>query len=189
MWLIDADRFVMYANAGATEAVEQEGRVARHDNRLKLRNPRNDRRLTECLSTMASAPNGWRQLVDARHHPSEPPTWLHLVSVRPKEVMGVFGDRPYVLVTPLSPDQIPPLDHHALGVIFGFTPTQARVAVALADGQTAREIAERVGCAESTVRTHLRVVMEKLGARRLADAVRLLRQGEALWACPRIYWG
>lgn len=107
------------------------------------------------------------------------------MAVRPMEVMGAFGERPFLLATCLAPDQVRPLDPHALGEIFGFTPMQARVAVALADGLTAPEIALRVGCAESTVRTHLRVVMEKLGARRLADAIRLLRQGDALWAGAR----
>lgn len=184
MWVIDADRFVMYGNACATHASEQENLVALHDNRLKLRNSRNDRRMTECLAAMASAPHGCRQLVDARRQPSDPPLWLHLMAVRPMEVMGAFGDRPFILATLLSPDQVCPLDPHALGEIFGFTPMQSRVAVALAEGLTASEVAIRVGCAESTVRSHLRVVLQKLGARRLADAVRLLRQGDALWAAP-----
>lgn len=182
MWLIDADRFVMYANSGANEMMTLEHNVALHHHRLTLCNSRHDRRLTECLTDMASAVHGCRQLVDARRQPSDPPTWLHLMAVRPMEVMGAFGERPFILVTLLSPDLVRPLDPHALGEIFGFTPMQARVAGALADGLTAIEIAGRVGCAESTARTHLRVVMEKLGARRLQDAIRLLRQGDALWA-------
>lgn len=183
VWLIDADRFVIFSNPPSAVAIQQDRWVVLQEGRLKLRHSRNDRRLTECLSSMASAAHGRRELVDARHHPSDPPTWLHLMAVRPMEVMGAFGDRPFILATLLSPDQVRPLDPHALGEIFAFTPMQARVAVALADGLTAHEIAERVGCAETTVRTHLRVVMEKLGARRLADAIRLLRQGDALWAC------
>lgn len=183
IWLIDADRFIMFSNARSAAVVQQDRWVVVQDERLKLRNSRQDRRLTECLSVMALAPHGQRQLVDARLHPSDTPTWLHLMAVRPDEVMGAFGDRPFILATLLSPDQVRPLDPHALGEIFGFTPMQARVAVALADGLTAHEIADRIGCAEPTVRTHLRVVMEKLGARRLADAIRLLRQGDALWAC------
>jgi DNA-binding CsgD family transcriptional regulator len=87
-----------------------------------------------------------------------------------------------VLATLFSPDQVRALDPHALGDIFGLTPTQARVAVLLADGLTAAEVAQQLGCALATVRTHIRQVLGKLGSRRLADAVRLLRQGEALWA-------
>jgi len=56
------------------------------------------------------------------------------------------------------------------------------VAVLLAEGQSAPEIAAQLGCSEATVRSHLRQVMLKLGARRLADAVRVLHQGDALWA-------
>ena len=96
--------------------------------------------------------------------------------------MRVFGERPLLLATLFSPEQMRGLDAFALADFFRLTPTQARVAVLLADGMTAAEIGEKLGIALSTVRTHLRQVLSRLGATRLADAVRLLRQGEALWA-------
>ncbi len=34
----------------------------------------------------------------------------------------------------------------------------------------------------NTVRTHVRNLLHKFGVRRVTDVVRLLRQGEALWA-------
>jgi hypothetical protein len=41
---------------------------------------------------------------------------------------------------------------------------------------------ERLGVALTTIRTHLRSVRRRLGAARTVDAVRLLREGQALWA-------
>jgi DNA-binding CsgD family transcriptional regulator len=87
-----------------------------------------------------------------------------------------------VLATLFDPARLVRLDAHALADSFGFTPTQARVAVLLADGLTIAAIGSRLGIAPTTVRTHLRAVVQRLGTRRMADAVRLLRDAEALWA-------
>jgi DNA-binding CsgD family transcriptional regulator len=66
--------------------------------------------------------------------------------------------------------------------MFGMTPSESRVAAALGTGQTALQIGGQLGISENTVRTHIRGVLYKLGAARLNDAVRVLRQGEALWS-------
>ncbi len=47
--------------------------------------------------------------------------------------------------------------------LLGLTPAESRVAVAVAAGQTVAGAAHEVGCAESTVRTHLKRVYRKLG--------------------------
>ena len=62
------------------------------------------------------------------------------------------------------------------------TPAQARVAARLAEGMTPEQIAAAQGTSLATVRTHIREVLARLGARRVADVVRMLRQGESLWA-------
>jgi DNA-binding CsgD family transcriptional regulator len=74
------------------------------------------------------------------------------------------------------------LDPFALANLFGLTPTEARVAARLADGATAEGIALEHGTALSTVRTHIRQLLAKFNLSRTTDIIRLLRQGEALWA-------
>jgi hypothetical protein len=83
------------------------------------------------------------------------------------EVLGAFGERPVVLATLFDPARLGQLDAHARADSFGLT---------------AEQIGKRLGVALTTIRTHLRSVRRRLGAARTVDAVRLLREGQALWA-------
>ncbi|MDO1585338.1 helix-turn-helix transcriptional regulator [Rhizobium oryzicola] len=45
--------------------------------------------------------------------------------------------------------------------LYDLTPTEARVAEALVEGLTVAEITERIGCAQETVRTHVKAILSK----------------------------
>jgi DNA-binding CsgD family transcriptional regulator len=60
---------------------------------------------------------------------------------------------------------------------FQFTPAEARVAVQAAEGRSAREIAVNLKLSVNTVRRHLQMLLEKTGASRQADLVRMLMSG------------
>lgn len=182
MWLLDGDRFVLHANPAADEEDRREAHAARRDGRLVLRGNRADQALGAALLRLGGSPHGTREVIDPRARSSELPAWLHLQSLRPVEVLGAFGERPVVLATLFDPARLGQLDAHALADSFGLTPTQARVAVLLAEGLTAEQIGAQLGVALSTIRTHLRSVRRRLGAARTVDAVRLLREGQSLWA-------
>ena len=184
MWLLGADRFVLFANAAAQVEQATESRLALHGQRLVLRRDAHDRLFAQQLQTLLQAGHGASAVVDLRRMPSDAPLWLHLSVLVPSAVMGAFGDQPQILVTLFDPAQIQPLDPFALAHMFGLTPTEARVAALMAEGLSAQAMATRQGTSVATVRTHIRQVLLKLGAQRMADAVRLLRQGEALWARP-----
>lgn len=66
------------------------------------------------------------------------------------------------------------LQEELLQQTFGLTAAEARVAVQLAAGATLVEAAALSGVTHNTVRTQLRNVFDKTGARRQADLVRLL---------------
>lgn len=185
MWLLGADRYVLYANAAAQAEQACEHRVALHGQRLVLRRDAADRLLSQHLQALSRAEHGAGDVLDLRRTASEAPAWLHLSVLVPSAVMGAFGDQPLLLATLFDSAQVPPLDPFALAQIFGFTPTEARVAVWMADGLGAQAMATAQGRAVSTVRTHIRQVLLKLGVHRMTDAVRLLRQGAVLWARPR----
>jgi DNA-binding CsgD family transcriptional regulator len=86
---------------------------------------------------------------------------------RPK---GVFCAAALVL-TPVALPQAPPVE---LVSLFDLTPAEARVARSLAAGETVDDIAAAGGVAHSTVRTHLRSILEKTGCHRQAEVVALL---------------
>lgn len=184
MWLIGADRFIYHANAAARAWHGEHTHFDTRGGRLVWQADRTDRRLGQYLHAFGQGRHGMRAVIDARRRLSDAPSWLHLHALVPGRVLGAFGEQPQVLATLFDPTCMRQLDPFALAEIFGMTPTEGRVAALLAEGLTAQAIGDRLGCALSTVRTHLRRVLAKLGAQRLADAVRLLRQGEALWAQP-----
>jgi DNA-binding CsgD family transcriptional regulator len=152
---------------------------------LRWRNSRLDRKFDEQLQNLSRGEHGVRAVVDARATATELPCWLHLHALSPIRVLGVFGDQPLVLATLFHPQHFKELDLLALGDLFGMTPTEAKVATFVAAGLDANEMALRLRTKVSTIRTHLRQVFAKIGAKRMTDAVRLLQQGDALWAQPR----
>lgn len=62
----------------------------------------------------------------------------------------------------------------ALAQRYGFTRAEREVLLELADGATPRQAAERQGVRVSTVRTHIRHLLEKSGSRRMVDLIRTL---------------
>jgi len=66
--------------------------------------------------------------------------------------------------------------------MFRLTPTEAKVATQIAAGLRAEDIAQTNGTRLGTVRSQINTILQKFGATRQADVVRILRQGEALWA-------
>jgi DNA-binding CsgD family transcriptional regulator len=99
------------------------------------------------------------------------------------DVARVEGAGPALgLVTLLEMRGIPD-DAKLLGGSFGLTPGQSRVAALLADGLSVPEMAQRLGVAETTVRTQVAQARERLGlesqqvlAVALARALTLLRR-------------
>ena len=65
-------------------------------------------------------------------------------------------------------------DAEALASSFALTPAEARIAAQLMLGLTAKSIAQQLGIAVSTVRSHTQDLFYKTGAHRQADLVRRL---------------
>lgn len=182
MWLHGEDRYIGLENPAAAQHVEQETRVVRLGLHLALTQGRADGELTERLHALVRAGHGAAALIDLRANAAEPPIWLHLSLLVPSSVLGTFGERPQVLATLFDPQQVSALDPFALANMFGLTPTEAKVAIRMAERMSAVKIGAALGTAETTVRSQVRQIIHKFGATRSVDVVRILRQGEALWA-------
>lgn len=68
----------------------------------------------------------------------------------------------------------PPAAPELISGAYNLTPTELRVLLGIVEIGGVPEVAESLGIAESTVKTHLRRVYEKTGARRQADLVKLV---------------
>lgn len=76
-----------------------------------------------------------------------------------------------------APDQHPPLPRDVLSSLFGLTPTETRLALALLEGLRSEEIAERMNISPTTVAFHLRNLFQKTNTHRQADLIALLMAG------------
>lgn len=65
---------------------------------------------------------------------------------------------------------------------FGLTPAEARAAALVARGATAREAAQALGLSPETVKTHMKAVLQKTGAKGAKDLARLLVEARELVA-------
>ena len=84
------------------------------------------------------------------------------------------------LVLVLDPSARPRIDSELPSAVLGLSPMESRVAVAAVNGQTVPGIAHELGCAESTVRTHLKRIYRKLAIRSRTGLMRLLLSLEGL---------
>ena len=84
------------------------------------------------------------------------------------------------LVLVVDPAARPRVDPDLVAAVLGLSPTESRVAVAVATGQTVAGIADARGCAESTVKTHLKRVYRKQGIHRQSELVRRVLSLEGL---------
>ena len=98
------------------------------------------------------------------------------VTVAPihSEQVAVFDHRPSVMVCVTDPDLSATISEDRARSLFGLTPAEARVAMALMGGGTARHVAEGLGVSLHTVRHHLQSIFEKTGAARQSELLTLL---------------
>jgi DNA-binding NarL/FixJ family response regulator len=80
--------------------------------------------------------------------------------------------RAILALAPARPAPPPPVE--LVQSLLDLTPTEARVACALAAGKTVEEIAAESRNAQATIRTHLHRILEKTGCTRQAEIVALL---------------
>lgn len=89
----------------------------------------------------------------------------HMAAVTDSRQLGA-------LVLIIDPANRPRIDPGLVADLLGLTPTESRVAVAIAAGQTVAGTAHELGCAEGTARTHLKRIYRKLGIRKQTELVR-----------------
>lgn len=149
----------------------QDGKTISRDpqGRLVIANGNAARSLTLALRDFAQEPRGR-------------PRAVRLSEVRLADMMLVpVADRPVtgrftpVLRAYVHTDHLPAADSiDGLMEMFRLTRSEAKLALALSDGLTLAEAAERLGVTLQTVRTYSKRVFQKTGTRRQAELVRAL---------------
>lgn len=82
--------------------------------------------------------------------------------------------RPLALVVPHHPDQAHNIPPRLLQQLYGLTPAEARLALALYQGDTPAQAAQHLGISVGTVRIQLKAIFTKMAIHRQVDLVRML---------------
>jgi DNA-binding CsgD family transcriptional regulator len=98
---------------------------------------------------------------------------LALVVSPTRNAASPFGRPHAVCISFADPERGPEVDADLLA-------REAAVAALLVQGRSPSEAAEKLAMTQNTVRTHIRRALEKTGAERLADLVRLLMKGPSV---------
>jgi NarL family two-component system response regulator LiaR len=98
--------------------------------------------------------------------------WLGLKLTRVQTVVTI-REVPVPIAGPFERDE-------AKVAQLGLTPRELETLEALAAGLSTREIAERFGVSENTVKTHTTRVFDKLGAQRRTQAVQLAKEARLI---------
>jgi len=92
----------------------------------------------------------------------------------PSSQLCMHWQRPVALLVISDPQARSPLTSERLQTLFGLTPAEARVAIALAEGKALDEVAEDGQVSINTVRYQLKRTLEKTGTRRQAELVKTI---------------
>ncbi len=139
---------------------------------LRLNDRQAGKMLEDALATLDDGEEDGICSFPVRDLTGTPALVAHLVPVR-RSAHDVFGDTYALLVLiPVAFDRAP--SAKLMKSLFDLTPSEARVAKGIVEGDTPEKIATQRNVAISTVRSQLRGVLEKTGCARQADLATLL---------------
>lgn len=117
----------------------------------------------------------WVQAIGRRLSPT---------SSAPIETFGLFGAEPAlaVFITPMNRDR--PLKPELCSVMFGLTPAESQLTIALCHGASLTQYALRTGVSRNTVRAQLASVFDKTGTNRQAELVALVWRSVSVFSAP-----
>jgi DNA-binding CsgD family transcriptional regulator len=100
------------------------------------------------------------------------PLSLTVAPLRADRPLARTDDSVLVCVTDLEAGVSLPVQR--LAALFGLTPAEGRVALALLEGATPREAADQLGVSSNTVRVQIARIFQKTGTNRQAELIRLM---------------
>jgi len=179
-----ADARVVTMNRRAEELFQQGGVFRLSEHRLSTHAPATTDRLRGLIAEAASTAHGRGSggggvvaLARSELDPGLPPLAATVAPVSPR-VVAPFekepGGEPLTLVMVTDPEQPLGVPEGALGEVLGLTPAEARLALALARGQTVAEYASQAGISEGTARWTLKKVQAKTETTRQGALVSLV---------------
>ena len=172
--LVDPDGQVLEANPPALSILEQRDGLFLIGDRLALDEPKKSKLLHDLIRKNAEGHPNTTMSGSARAMMVDRPSGRESISlvVRPGSPSGQRAMRQTALIHLVDPAQprAPVID--ALIQLFGLTPTEAKVALSLSNGNSIAETARTSATSKNTTRSHVRSIFSKMGINRQSDLIR-----------------
>ena len=173
IFLVDAGRRIVHANTAGHDILRADDFLRCIGGQLVARNTQGNRALDEVFADNGGVAIGTKGIaLPLTAHDGERYV-MHLLPLTPATRTGIGMARKAVAA--LFVRKVA-LDSRCCGLVartFELTPAELRVLLAIVEVGGVPETSAALGVAESTVKTHLRNVFAKTGARRQADLVKL----------------
>jgi DNA-binding CsgD family transcriptional regulator len=164
--VLDDRQRVLFANCAAATLLTTCGDLRLAGQHLAAAQPPDQKRLEPFLSQAAAAA-GSSYLRLGRNQRSQ--VWLQA-----RAIAGQGGAGAYLLLIVGHARAGLDSRHHALRQLFGMSKSEADIAIDLALGETAAQIARKRMVSVHTVRTQIRSVLLKSGSERIVDLIRIV---------------
>ena len=180
--LYDHDARPVYINPTAEAIIETHPALQLEDGNLLLTNPEDDKSLHQTIvETAAIDPDdSWKQSVaiGVTHPDVEAPL---PILVTPMHAHLITSDLDYegakVAVFLSDPNLQQPISIDSLVSVYNLTPSEAQVAISLANGHSIDQIATNSNHSAHTIRSQLKSVFRKTGVSRQSELIKMLLTG------------
>lgn len=180
---VDPEGHVIEANQPASTILDQQDGIRLIGRAIALDDSEKSRYLHELIRKNAEASISGAEITFAKTLLVERPSGREGLSllVRPAATAGSgMAIRPTALIHIVDPSGPRTTVNGALRQLFGLTPAEARIALAISNGCTIGEIADATALSRNTIRTQLRSIFAKMGVKRQAALIRTVLISVAL---------
>jgi len=180
--LYDRNAQPVYINPTAKAIIEKHPALQLHEGDLLLTNPEDEKNLRKTIVDTAEIDpdDSWKQSValGITHPDADAPLPL---LVTPMHAHLITSDLDYdgarVAVFLSDPNLQQPISIDSLVSVYNLTPSEAQVAISLANGHSIDEIADGSHHSAHTIRSQLKSVFRKTGVSRQSELIKLLLTG------------
>lgn len=176
--LLDADGRVVFCNRAAEDILRANDGLTLRNGQLTATSPDTDTALQQSIqyAIAPGEPNHRPRDVLVTRSAGRRPYCIRAAPLRrtPGPFVRVRALRALVLIA--DPERHRPVAVDALKQTYGLTSKEAGLALALAEGETLQQVAERLEMQYETARTHMRRILSKTGTSRQAELVGLLER-------------
>lgn len=169
-FVVDADGAVSHCNLAANSLLERGDVLTLRDGFVRCVRGAADQHFQAAIAQAAQDLEPTARVVTLARTSGRRPLLMFVSSTRTSE----RHQRGEVAVLVRDTGAQGPHTEDVLKQLFGLTSTEAKLSLAIADGQTPSEVADALGRSVETVRTHLKRVFEKTSTTRQAELVRLV---------------